>query len=191
MPREATRSCLRYLMTEKNGVVLFMNYQTISLRQVEGNLVRRIAEQWMLVAAGDESGYNMMTASWGGAGEMWGTDVAVAVVRPTRYTYEFLDRSDYFTLCFFDDVWKKRVHSVCGSQSGRDTDKAQATGLTPLFDHHSVRFAQAELTLCLRKIYVSDLDPKNFLDPAIAKWYDGDYHRMYVGAVEAVLKKIG
>ena len=55
-----------------------------------------------------------------------------------------------------------------------------------------MRFAQAELTLCLRKIYVSDINPKNFIDPTIAKWYEsGDYHRLYVGAVETVLKKIG
>lgn len=168
-----------------------MEYQTISLRETEGNLVKRIAEQWMLVAAGDQTGYNMMTASWGGTGEMWGTDVAVAVVRPTRYTYEFLERADHFTLSFFNKDWKQRVHSVCGSQSGRSVDKAAATGLTPIFDHSSVRFEQAELTLCLRKIYVSDVNPKGFLDPAIAKWYEGDYHRMYVGAVEAVLKKIG
>lgn len=169
-----------------------MEYRSISLREVEGNLVRRIASQWMLVAAGDQNGYNMMTASWGGAGEMWGADVAAAVVRPSRYTYEFLERSDYFTLSFFDETWKERVHSVCGSQSGRDIDKVQATGLTPIFDQPSVRFAQAELTLCLRKIYVSDINPQNFVDPTIAKWYEnGDYHRLYVGAVEAALKKIG
>ena len=168
-----------------------MQFQEISLREVQGNLVRRIAEQWMLVAAGDQSGYNMMTASWGGAGEMWGKDVAVAVVRPTRYTYEFLERTDRFTLSFFDEEWKQRVHSVCGSKSGRDVDKTAATGLTPVFDHGSVRFEQAELTLCLKKIYVSDIDPKGFLDESIAKWYEGDYHRVYVGAVEAVLQKIG
>lgn len=181
------RACCFY-----EGVKIPMEYKTICLREVEGNLVQRIAEQWMLVAAGDESGYNMMTASWGGTGEMWGHDIAVAVVRPTRYTYEFLERSDYFTLSFFDETWKQKVHSVCGSQSGRDIDKTKATGLTPIFDHPLVRFAEAELTFCLRKIYVSDLDPKGFLDPTIAQWYEKeDYHRMYVGAVEDVIEKIG
>ena len=167
-----------------------MEFQTISLREADGNLVRRIADQWMLVAAGDSSGYNMMTASWGGVGEMWGADVAVAVVRPTRYTYEFLEKNDRFTLSFFEEEYRQQIHSVCGSKSGREIDKAAATGLTPIFDYGSVRFEQAELTLCLRKIYVSDVNPDHFLDPSIAKWYDGDYHRMYVGAVETVLKRV-
>ena len=50
-------------------------------------------------------------------------------------------------------------------------------------------FEQAELVIVCKKIYKQDIDPKCFLDPTIEKNYNGDYHRMYVGQIEKVLKK--
>ena len=49
----------------------------------------------MLISAGDENGFNMMTASWGFMGEMWGNDSAIAMIRPQRYTWEFIEKNDY------------------------------------------------------------------------------------------------
>lgn len=37
----------------------------------------------MLITAGDENGYNMMTASWGFMGEMWEADSVIAMIRPS------------------------------------------------------------------------------------------------------------
>ena len=162
-------------------------FQEINVRELPENAVSLIADRWMLVAAGNEDSYNMMTASWGALGEMWGKDIAVTVIRPTRYTYEFMEKEEYFTVSVFGDELKQQIHSVCGSKSGRDINKAEATGLTPVFDG-GVYFEQAQIVLVCKKIYVDDVKPENFADQSLdQKWYNNDYHRMYVGEIVKVL----
>ena len=60
-----------------------------------------IGADWMLVTAGTPEAFNTMTASWGGLGVLWERKVCFIFIRPTRYTYEFIEKSDYFTLSFF------------------------------------------------------------------------------------------
>ena len=164
-----------------------MAFMEISPREIPGNVIGRIADEWMLVAAGSPAGHNMMTASWGGMGELWGLDVAVTVLRPQRYTRAFVEKADRFSLTFFGG--DKSMHGVCGSQSGRDVDKTALTGLTPVFGHGTVYFAQARLALICRKVYVQRIDPACFIDKTLdEKWYpEKDYHYMYVGAIEKAL----
>lgn len=151
------------------------------------NFIRAIADEWMLITAGDERGYNMMTASWGFAGEIWGEDAVCVVIRPQRYTKEFIDKSDYFSLTFFGD--DKQIHKVCGSMSGRDVNKTELTGLTPVFDK-APYFEQARLTLICKKQYVQKLESECFVDKApLEKWYNDDLHYMYIGKIEKVLIK--
>ena len=40
------------------------------------NPFKMIGKDWMLVTAGDQNGWNTMTASWGFMGVMWGKNVA-------------------------------------------------------------------------------------------------------------------
>ena len=164
-------------------------FQEINIRKLPQNAVSMIADQWMLVAAGNKEKYNMMTASWGALGEMWGKDIAAVVIRPTRYTYEFMEKEDYFTISVFGDDLKQKIHGVCGSKSGRDVDKAKETGLTPVFNE-SVYFEQADMVLICKTIYKDDVKPENFIDKSLdEKWYNNDYHRMYVGEIVKVLVK--
>ena len=153
-------------------------FKEISARDIKENLIKSIAEEWMLVTAGDKNGYNMMTASWGFMGEMWGNDSVVAMVRPQRYTMEYLSKSDYFTLSFYGD--NKEIHKVCGSMSGRDVDKTALANLTPIFDNNTTYFDEARLVLICKKQYVGKLEEANFTDTApIDKWYpEKDYHNM-------------
>ena len=74
-----------------------------------------------------------MTASWGGLGVLWNANVSFAFVRPSRYTFEFLEREKYYTLSFLG-LSQRRALQICGSKSGRDTDKVAEAGLTPVFD---------------------------------------------------------
>lgn len=164
-------------------------FQEMNIRELNENAVKMIADRWLLIAAGNEQGHNMMTGSWGALGEMWGKDIAAVVIRPTRYTYGFMEENDYFTISVLPADLKQKVHGVCGSQSGRDVDKTKETGLIPVYDQ-GVYFEQAEIVLICKKIYVSDVDPKNFLDPSLdEKWYNNDYHRMYVGEIVKTLVK--
>lgn len=163
-------------------------FKEIDAKQIEGNLIKAIANEWMLISAGDENGYNMMTASWGFMGEMWGEDSAVAMIRPQRYTMEFVDKNDYFTLSFYGD--KKEIHKVCGSMTGKDVDKTALTGLTPVFSDNTVYFDEARLVLVCKKQYVQRLEENCFIDKEPLKWYsEKDYHYMIVGKIEKVLVK--
>ncbi len=161
-------------------------FKEINAKELKENFIKLISEEWSLITAGDESGYNMMTASWGFAGEMWGNDAVMAVVRPQRYTMEFIEKSDYFTLSFYGD--NRAVHKVCGSMSGRDVNKTELTGLTPVFDDNSVYFKQARLVIVCKKQYVQPMEEKFFTDRECLKWYDNrDYHYMIIGKIEKVL----
>lgn len=165
-----------------------MSFREIAPKEIRGNIMQMIADEWMLVAAGGPEKFNMMTASWGFAGEMWGKECVQVMIRPQRYTYEFIEREDYFTVSFYGD--QKDIHKICGSKSGRDTDKAAEAGLTPIFADGTVYFEQARLVLVCKKVYTQDIRGENFIDPSCLKWYpDKDYHRMYVGEIIRVLEK--
>ncbi|MBE6750737.1 MAG: flavin reductase family protein [Ruminococcaceae bacterium] len=162
-------------------------FKEISAKDVKDNLIKAIADEWMLISAGDENGYNMMTASWGFAGEMWGNDSVIAMVRPQRYTMEFIDKNDYFTLSFYGD--NKEIHKICGSKSGRDVDKTALAGLTPVFSDGTVYFEEARLIFICKKQYVGKLEQQNFTDNEPLHWYNDDFHNIIIGKIEKVLVK--
>lgn len=162
-------------------------FKEISPKEIPDNLIKAISDEWMLITAGDREGYNMMTASWGFAGEMWGSDSVIAMIRPQRYTMKFVEESDYFTLSFYGD--NRGIHKVCGSKSGRDVDKTAETGLTPVFSDNSVYFEEARLVLICKKQYLDTLREECFIDKEPLRWYDGDFHNMIIGKIEKVLIK--
>ena len=167
-----------------------MSFQEVSIEELDFNPFVKIGSQWMLITAGDAKKYNTMTASWGGAGVLWGKNVVTAYIRPQRYTKEFVDANDTFTLSFFGPQYKKAL-AFCGSHSGRDCDKAAETGLTPCFLEGTTAFEEADLVLVCRKLYKDELKPERFLDKeSDEKWYpEKDYHTVYIAEVLKVLKK--
>lgn len=157
-----------------------------TVRELKTSPVQMIAEDWALLTAGNAEKYNTMTVSWGGVGELWSRDVAFVFVRPQRYTYEFMEQGEYFTLSFFGGAYKKEL-ALCGKVSGRDTDKVKETGLTPKTFENGVGFAEAKTVMLCRKIAFQDIDPKGFLDPSIMDAYKAqDYHRVYIGEIVKV-----
>lgn len=170
-------------------VASMSEFKTLEPSQL-GNVFEMIGKQWMLITAGDRNACNTMTASWGGMGVLWGAPVAFAFIRPTRYTLEFIEKTDMFTLCFFDEEYRKALN-FCGTKSGRDVDKVKATGLTPAYDGEAVYFEQARTVLVCKKMYRQDLDPTCFIDKSQdQKWYNQDYHRMFVGQIQKVLQRV-
>ena len=166
------------------------NFKTIEPTQVRDNVFKLIDRDWMLITAGSIKSWNTMTASWSGLGVLWNKPVAFAFVRPTRHTYGFMERSGRFTLSFFHARFRQAL-VFCGTHSGRDTDKAAATGLEPLaVAPGAVSFRQARLVMVCRKLYTTDIAPGRFLDPKIDKLYPKkDYHRLYVGEITACLAR--
>ena len=150
-------------------------------------------KQWLLLTAGDfEAGrFNSMTIGWGSLGTMWGRPFAQVVVRPTRYTYEFMEKYDSFTVCAFSEIYRKALQ-LLGTKSGRDGDKIAEAGISPIASTQVAApgFAEAELILECRKVYWSDMDPARFLDSGIGDNYPHQhYHRIYFGEIVAIMGK--
>ena len=86
-------------------------------------------KQGAFFTAGDEEKANTMTVSWGSIGYMWKKPVFMALIRQTRYTKEFLDKGNEFTISIpYGDEMKKAL-GICGSKSGRDIDKEEAANI--------------------------------------------------------------
>ena len=161
----------------------------INIRDIKKSAVEMISDGWGLVTAGNEEKFNTMTVSWGALGEIWGKDAVFIFIRPQRYTYEFIEKEEYFTLSFYGEEFRNAL-KICGSQSGRNTDKVSNAGLTPVFTDGTVSFEQAEYTLVCRKMASQFIDPKGFEDESIEKNYSaGDYHKVYIGEIVKVYSK--
>lgn len=160
------------------------NFKEVNIREIKKSAPEMISDEWMLVTAGDEKGWNTMTASWGGLGEIWGRDAAYVFIRPQRYTLGFVEKAGLFTLSFFGGKYKKEL-GICGSKSGRDTDKVALTGFTPLFTDGTAAIEQADAIMVCRTMAVQEIDPKGFLDESVdEKWYpEKDYHKVFIAEI--------
>ncbi|MBU1677377.1 MAG: flavin reductase family protein [Bacteroidetes bacterium] len=143
--------------------------------------------KWFLLTSGDYNSkhFNTMTIAWGYFGIMWNKPFAAVVVRPTRFTFEFMNKYDTFSLCSFDKTYSEDL-SLLGSKSGRDGNKIAETKLTviPPQKITAPSFNEAELAIECKKIYWDDYKPENFLDDSINKVYPlKDYHRIYYGEI--------
>lgn len=163
-----------------------MSFRDYPVREWRGSPWATIADEWMLITAGGLDSWNTMTASWGGFGHLWNTDVAFVFVRPTRHTWSFIERAGRFTISFMDEG-RRAALRICGSVSGRDANKAALAGLTPVAfgDDRQVGFMESSMELACRVLYHQDIDPSSFHDDSLIKHYpERDFHRMYVGAIE-------
>lgn len=167
------------------------NFHSISPYGLEDNIFKLIDKDWMLLTAGTEDHFNTMTASWGHLGIIWNLPIAIAYIRPQRYTFGFANDNDFYTLCFFEEQYRKALQ-FCGTKSGRDYDKVKETGLTPLVtENGNVYFEEARLVLECEKVYVDDLKKEHFLKPEIAakNYPKEDFHRFYMGKIIQVLTR--
>lgn len=145
---------------------------------------------WFLLTCGDfaSNHFNCMTISWGSTGIIWGRPFIMVVVRPQRYTYQFMEQYTSFTVCAFSRQYHRAL-DILGTKSGRDTNKIAESGLTPCASEKVVSpcFVEAELVLECQKIYWGDFDPSHFLDPDIIQNYPiNDFHRCYFGQIMAL-----
>jgi flavin reductase (DIM6/NTAB) family NADH-FMN oxidoreductase RutF len=148
--------------------------------------------QWFLLTSGDfaSGDYNTMTVSWGSLGCMWNRPMAMVVVRPVRYTYQFIEKYPTFTLSALPSKYRKAL-SLLGAKSGRDGNKIAEAGLTPVASQHvaAPAFAEAELIFECRKMFWEDFNPQHFVDPQLDQNYPAkDFHRMYFGEILGAFK---
>ncbi len=146
-------------------------------------------KKWALLTAGTKDNFNSMTISWGGLGTLWGKPVVTSYVRTSRYTHEFLDSNDYFTVSFYGEEMKQ-ILGVYGSKSGRDIDKMHYEGLTAQEVDGTVTFEEAEITLVCKKLFKERLEVEDMSSEVYEAFYKNDApHDMYIGEVVEIIEK--
>ena len=167
------------------------DFTALQPTELTDNVFKLLDKDWMLVTAGNINNFNTMTASWGHMGIMWNLPVAIVWIRPQRYTYKFANRHNGYTLSFFTGEYRNALQ-ICGTKSGRDCNKVEEAGLTPVgTERGNVIFEEARLVLECRKIYVDDLKKDRFILPEVAQKHypKGDFHRFYMGEIINVLAR--
>ena len=166
------------------------NWKEIKSEELERNPFKMIGKDWMVVTAEKENKINMMTASWGGVGVMWGKNVAFVVIRPQRYTKEFIDASDTFSLSFYDESYRKTLNYL-GSISGRNEDKVINSGLTICHEDEIPFFEEANMAILCKKMFAQEIKPDSFIQQdLIEKWYpNADFHTLYIAEIIKMIVK--
>ncbi len=156
---------------------------------INNNTFSLIGSDWMLITAKKKDGaVNTMTASWGGLGVLWNKNVCFVFIRPQRYTYEFCEECESFTLSFYPESYRKAL-TLCGRKSGRDCDKIKEAGLLPAELDSCVYFKGAKLVMKVKKLYKTRLTKEEFIDTTIPGqvYPTDDYHWVYVCEIEKVI----
>lgn len=151
---------------------------------------QNLGNEWALVSFGDQNNFNAMTISWGSLGFIWQRPIVTVLVRPVRYTYEFSEKFDRFSVSFYDRRYRPAL-GIMGTKSGRDGDKVALAGLTPTFIDGVPSFAEASLTVVARTVYRGQLASDGFLDPTLdAEFYpQKDHHTLYYGEILQTVEK--
>ena len=165
-------------------------FKQITPEQIPDNIFKLISKDWMLITAGDENNYNMMTASWGGTGYLWNKNVCFLFIRHSRYTYEFTEKLNTLSLNFFTEEFRDTL-TVCGRKSGRNFNKMKDCPLTPIsLNNGGIAFSEAQMIMNCEKLSAVDVNTFEFIDKSVLKNYvDSDYHKMYIYEIKEVFKK--
>ena len=167
-----------------------MTRKNVNIAQLKVQPHHFFYHQCPLLTSGDFNNghFNTMTIGWGALGTMWSKPFAFVAVRHSRFTYEFMEQYDSFTLSILPSNYRE-VINLLGTQSGRDIDKITASGLTPEAAQvvPAPVFAEAEIVIECMKMYANDLNPDLIPTDIIRKHYQGgDFHRIYYGEIVSV-----
>lgn len=163
-------------------------WHKIEAEKIEGNFVQAMNDA-MLLTAGREGDLNTMTIGWGEIGKLWGRPVVTVYVSKSRYTYEFMEKNDYFTVTGFPEKYKGSVMYM-GKKSGRDGDKIGEGGLHVEYtETGNPIFEEANLAIECRKIYECELDTALAPMDVRGMYEKIEPHVMYVGEIVGVWRK--
>ncbi|MBO6117513.1 MAG: flavin reductase family protein [Bacteroidales bacterium] len=165
-----------------------MEFKRISPKDIQGNTFSMFAEDLALVTAGNQKSFNTMTIGWGDFGILWSKPIITVYVSSSRYTKQFMDANDEFTVEFFDKKYTDALMYL-GTHSGRNEDKVSNARLTPVFtESGNATFKESRLIIEAKKLYSHEFDA-NALPEEIIQWYKQrklGLHTMYIGEIKNV-----
>ena len=149
----------------------------------------RLGKEGLLLMTGSEG--NPMTIGWGTIGRIWGRPVFLVLVRPSRHSFGLLEELPEFSVNVPTDELKDTVE-LCGTESGRDMDKAKECGLT-LNSCGSIGVPYVEdcpIHYECRVIHKGNVINADLIPQIVAECYPtGDFHRVFYGEILGVFRK--
>jgi len=159
----------------------------VSLTSYAEETVRVLGQCGCLLVSGKMEKANVMAIGWGFIGPLWGKPFFMVAVRPSRYTYEFLEETGDFTV----NVPKggmEQIVDYCGSVSGRKHNKFQEKGLTlaPAKKVSSPVISECTVHYECKVAYKMNVVPKGLPEEVIKSYYpSGNFHTFYFGEILA------
>jgi len=157
------------------------------ISNIAGAALQTIGEQGALLVTGTDKP-NVMTFGWAMVSVMWARNIFVAPVRRSRYSHDLLEAHKEFTAFVpYEDM--KKTLGICGSKSGRDTDKIAQCGIK-LAPSQMVAVPHIDakgLVIECRVIYQDDFKQKALSTAVRERYYsgndDGNMHTLYYGEI--------
>lgn len=140
-----------------------------------------------LLTAGNINDYNTMTIGWGMIGTIWRKKTFIVYVKPCRYTYDFMEKNEYFTVSFYSEEYKNQMVYL-GTKSGRDCNKVEDVDFHPIEVQNSISFKEAYCTILCKKYYYTYINHDNVPEDTIDIYYkDNCMHRVYYGEIISII----
>ena len=159
----------------------------ISINEFNYNIFNKFGKDWALIVVKDNTEDNAMTISWGQLGILWSRPTVSVYVRNTRHTKNMLNNVDTFSVCFFNEKYRKELN-ICGTKSRKEVDKITECKFTRSYEDNTLYIKEANIVLILKKIYQVDLPIIETTNSTIKKHYnEGEYHTQYIGEVVKIL----
>ena len=172
-----------------------MGFVEVNPYEFDEPIIGLLENEWALAMAGTSpEDCNAMTIEWGQIGNIWGSPAATMYIRGSRYTKSFIDSCDTFSVGFLpSDMHDK--HKIFGSMSGRDVNKTQLSGLTPIMVDGTPLYEESQLVFICRKVFATVLQREDFIgESSGSRFYrnaksEDDLHTMYIAFIEKILRK--
>jgi flavin reductase (DIM6/NTAB) family NADH-FMN oxidoreductase RutF len=143
----------------------------------------------LLASTREDGSSNVMTIGWASVGVIWGLPVMVVLVRPSRYTYQFIEASQTFTVNVPTQEMRSYVN-VCGTKSGRDVDKLAKVPTSMGQRAEALVLDECPLVYECKVVHSNDVIPASLVPDVARRSYPrGDYHRLYYGHILGTFAK--
>ncbi len=168
-----------------------MEFKEVFNKDFSCNPFTVVGKEWLLITAEKNGIVNTLTASWGGFGHLWNKDVVNIFIRQSRYTKEFIDEADNFSISILNHDKYLDQLMYLGKVSGRDENKIKNSGLTIKHIDDVPYFMEANQVFICKKLFAQTINSNNIIDNKITdKFYENeDNHEIYFGEVIKILKK--
>jgi len=162
-----------------------MTKKEINVFDYAGEILKALPGGILLTSEAEDC-TNAMTIGWGTLGIEWRVPIFAVYIREGRFTRELIDRTGEFTVCVPRGEVSpqvKKALAICGSKSGRNTDKIAESKLT-IVEAEAVRSpAIKELPLTLEcRVVFQEVQSVKKISSKFAKFYPEGVDSSHAGA---------